>query len=196
MRAIFLDRDGVINKDPGGWTKYSYVTNWKDFHFLPGSLEALKLLNKNNVEVIIVSNQAGVSKGYFSKSELEGVTSKMMNEISKNGGEIEEVFYCLHKDEDRCDCRKPKSGLLEKASAKYGIDVRGTYFIGDSEADVIAGSRIGCRTIFLLSGKTSQEQMRRWKVKPDHIFENLLAAVRWLLVKDQRRVKRALRRNG
>jgi len=65
IRTIFIDRDGVINKDPGGWTVHSYVTGWKDFHFLPGSIEALKLLNKNNIKAIVISNQAGVSKGYF-----------------------------------------------------------------------------------------------------------------------------------
>jgi len=120
----------------------------------------------------------------------------MLNEVNNNGGKIEEVFYCVHKDEDNCNCRKPKSGLLEKASAKYSIDAKGTYFIGDSEADVIAGNGIGCKTIFLLSGKTSRSQMNGWKIKPDHIFENLLAAVKWLLAKEARKAKRALRREG
>src|SRR3989338_7533561 len=152
MRAVFIDRDGVINKDPGGWTTYSYVTNWKDFYFLPGSLEALKLLNKKDIKAIVISNQAGVNKGYFSKKDLGNLTAKMLSEVSKSGGKIEEAFYCVHKDDDNCSCRKPKTGLLEKAASKYGIDVRATYFIGDSEADIIAGSRIGCKTIFLLSG--------------------------------------------
>lgn len=196
MRAVFIDRDGVINKDPGGWTAHNYVTNWKNFHFLPGSIEALKLLNKNNIKAIVISNQAGVSKGYFSKSELDGVTSKMLHEVNKNGGKIEDVFYCVHKDEDNCSCRKPKSGLLEKAASRYGIDIKGVYFMGDSEADVIAGKNIGCKTIFLLSGKTPRSQANLWKVKPDHIFENLLAAVKWLLAKEERRARRALRRNG
>lgn len=194
MKAIFIDRDGVINKDPGGWTTYSYVTDWKDFFFLPGSLEALKLLNKNNIKVIVISNQAGVSKGYFSKERLDEITSKMLKEINKNGGKVEEAFYCIHKDEDNCSCRKPKAGLLEKASDKYGIDVKGTYFIGDSEADVVAGNRIGCKTVFVLSGKTSREEMERWKERPDYVFTNLLEAVNWLIKKKTRRSNRASRR--
>ena len=109
MKAIFIDRDGVINKDPGGWTKYNYVTTWKEFHFLPRALEALKILKENNVKVIVISNQAGVSKSYFSRQALKAINDKMLKEIEKNGGEIENVYYCLHSDEDNCNCRKPKT---------------------------------------------------------------------------------------
>ena len=194
MKAIFIDRDGVINKDPGGWTEYSYVTSWKEFHFLPGVFEALKLLNKNDIKVIIISNQAGVNKGYFSIDELNKVTAKMMDEINKNGGAIEDVYYCTHKDEDNCSCRKPKPGLLERAAAKYGIDMNKTFFTGDSEVDVIAGRLAGCKTIFLLSGKTPEKEMRTWKNKPDHVFNGLLEAVQWILAKEHRKVRRASRR--
>ena len=194
MKAIFIDRDGVINKDPGGWTEYSYVTAWKEFHFLPGVFEALKLLNKNDIKVIIISNQAGVNKGYFSIGELNEVTAKMMDEINKNGGSIEEAYYCIHKDEDNCSCRKPKTGLLERASVKYDIDMPKTFFIGDSEVDVIAGRKAGCKTVFLLSGKTSDEEMRAWKNKPDYVFNGLLEAVKWILAKEHRKSARASRR--
>lgn len=196
MKVIFIDRDGVINKDPGGWTTHNYVTNWKDFHFLPGSLDALKLLNRNNIRTIVISNQAGVSKGYFSKEMLDAVNSKMLNEVNKNGGKIEESFYCIHKDEDNCSCRKPKSGLLEKAAAKYGVDFKDTFFLGDSEADIGAGKMVGCKTVLLLSGKTSQQEMKKWKVKADYIFANLLEAVKWILAKESRRAERAMRRKA
>ncbi len=181
MKAIFIDRDGVINKDPGGWTKYNYVTDWKDFHFLPGALEALKILEKNGIRVIVVSNQAGVSRGYFSEGDLEKVNTKMLQEIEKSGGHIEEVYYCIHKDEDDCDCRKPKTGLFEKAIAKHHIDPKDTYIIGDSMVDISAGKRIECRTVFVLSGKTSKEEMEKWVDQPDYVFEDLLSVVKWLM---------------
>jgi len=177
---IFIDRDGVINRDPGGWTKTDYVTDWKDFHFIPGTLRALKILKENGIKVIIASNQGGVNKGLYTKAELSKVNSLMLKEIEKAGGAVEEVFYCIHKDEDKCDCRKPKTGMLESASKKYGIDLKATYFIGDAPKDIMAGKRIGTKTILVLSGKSSRKDIEGWKDKPDHIFTNLLEAVKWI----------------
>ncbi|MCX5686369.1 MAG: D-glycero-beta-D-manno-heptose 1,7-bisphosphate 7-phosphatase [Candidatus Omnitrophica bacterium] len=194
MKAVFIDRDGVINRDPGGWTKYNYVTRWSEFQFIPGATEAISKLNRNGFEIIVISNQAGVNKGYFSREELKTVTKRMLEEINKNGGRIEEVYYCIHRDEDNCDCRKPKTGLLEKAAAKFGIELDKTYFIGDSEVDVVAGRRAGCKTIFVLSGKTSLGEMEKWREKPDYIFNDLMGAVDWMLKKEKRRSVRASRR--
>lgn len=195
MKAVFIDRDGVINKDPGGWTEHSYVTKWEQFKFLPGALDALKSLNKNGIKVILISNQAGVGKGHFSRNELDAVTGKMIKEVRRAGGEIEAVYYCTHKKEDNCDCRKPNPGLIEKAVEKFDIDPAATYFIGDSEVDVIAGRRAGCKTIFVLSGKTSREDMGKWHEKPDYVFANLLEAAGWVLKKEKRRSERASRRD-
>lgn len=180
MKYLFIDRDGVINKDPGGWTEHSYVTDWKDFLFIPGSLEALKLLKERGIKVIVASNQAGVNKGFYAKDELSGISSLMLKEIENAGGAIEEVFYCIHKDEDNCECRKPKPGLLEKAAKKYKIDPKSTYFIGDGKVDIAAGKKAGCKTILVLSGKSSREDIEGWEEKPDHIFADLLEAVKWI----------------
>lgn len=195
MRFLLIDRDGVINKDPGGRTEHSYVTKWSEFEFIPEALTALKKLNKEGINVILISNQAGVNKGLFSRKDLDDVTSRMIKEINKSGGKIEEVYYCVHKNEDNCDCKKPKPGLLERAAAKYQIELNKTYFVGDSEVDVIAGRRAGCKTIFVMSGKTSREEMKKWREKPDHIFKNLLEAVDWMLNKERRKSERASRRN-
>jgi D-glycero-D-manno-heptose 1,7-bisphosphate phosphatase len=180
MKAVFIDRDGVINKDPGGWTEYSYVTEWKNFHFLPGALGALKILKEKGVKVIVVSNQAGVNKGYYTAEQLNKINDLMLKDIKNNGGDIAEVFYCVHRDEDNCDCRKPKPGMLEKAAKKYGIDPKTTYFIGDSEKDIVAGKRIGCKAVLVLSGKSSREDVESWREKPDLVFNGLLEAVEWM----------------
>lgn len=195
MKAVFIDRDGVINKDPGGWTKYNYVTRWSEFNFLPGVFEAFKKLNRSGMKAVIISNQAGVSKGYFSKKDLDAVTARMTDEIVKNGGRIEKVYYCTHKDEDNCHCRKPKAGLLEMAGKELGIELNGSYFIGDTKTDVMAGRLAGCRTVAVLSGKATEEEMKKWSAKPDYIFKDLLEAVGWLIQKEARRAKRAHRRN-
>jgi D-glycero-D-manno-heptose 1,7-bisphosphate phosphatase len=194
LDTIFIDRDGVINKDPAGWTEYSYVTEWKEFKFLPGVFQALKLLNKNGIKVIVISNQAGINKGYFTREDLDNVTSRMLDEINKNGGKIEEIYYCIHKKEDNCHCRKPKPGMLVSAIRKYNVDSRRTFFIGDSEVDVLAGKSLGIKTVFVRSGKTTVDEMRKWPVKPDYIFADLLETVQWVLQKEKRKTERAEKR--
>lgn len=194
IKTIFIDRDGVINKDPGGWTKHEYVTEFKDFHFLPGAFEALKLLNRNRVQVVLISNQAGVAKGFFTKKRLDEITAMMLGEIKKNGGNVSEAYYCIHKNEDNCNCRKPKPGMLETAIKKYRISPRESYMIGDSEVDMLAGNAVGLNTVFVLSGKNGMKDIMGWKIRPDYIFKDLLEAVNWILVKERRKSERSMRR--
>lgn len=180
-KVIFLDRDGVINKDPGGWTEHSYVTRWEDFHFLPGAREAIKKLRDNGYRIVIVSNQAGVAKGFYSEKALDGINSKMVKEIEASGGKIARVYYCIHQDSDKCDCRKPNTGMFKKAARELGFDIEGAYFIGDGRMDVEAGKKAGLKTALLLCGKTSPEAIGAWEVKPDFIFPDLLTAVNFIM---------------
>jgi len=180
-KTVFIDRDGVINKDPGHWTKYNYVTSWEEFKFLPGSKEALKKLKDNGFNVILVSNQAGISKGYYTTKELDLVTKRMLEEIEASGGHIKKVYYCVHQDSDDCDCRKPKAGLFEMAEKEFGIVAKGSYFIGDNKTDIIAGEEKGLKTILVLTGKSSLESLKNWDKKPGYIFDNLLEAVKFIL---------------
>ncbi len=193
-KFIFIDRDGVINKDPGGWTPYSYVTKLSELEFLPGALEALAKLNRAGFKVVVISNQAGVGKGHFTKRQLEEVNSFILAEVKRHGGNIQESFYCIHKREDNCSCRKPKTGLLEMAAKKYHIVPRDTFFIGDSEVDIESGAAVGASTVFVLSGKNTMDTMKKFPVKPDFIFKDLLEAVEWILAKERRKAERANRR--
>lgn len=184
-KVIFLDRDGVINKDPGGWTEYNYVTNWEEFIFLPGAIEALKKLNDAGYEIIVISNQAGINKGYYKKAQLDDITNKMLKEIEKNGARLKKVYYCVHQDSDNCDCRKPKAGLFRQAEKELGVKSAGNYFIGDAKMDIETGQKMDLKTVLLLSGKTSLEMMKSWDMHPDFIFDDLQEAVDFILKGEQ-----------
>ncbi|MBL7085355.1 MAG: HAD family hydrolase [Candidatus Omnitrophica bacterium] len=181
MKIIFLDRDGVINRDPGFG---GYITCWKEFEFLPGALEALKRLNRAGYEVIVISNQAGVAKCLYTLKDLDEITQNMLREIEKAGGRIRSVHYCPHKDEDSCNCRKPETGLFSQATkglqvnpalaCKGGVNFADSFFVGDNRRDVLAAKAIGCKSIFVLSGNTKLEEL---DVRPDFVAHDLLEAV-------------------
>ena len=181
QKVIFIDRDGVINRDPGGWTEHSYVTKWEEFFFIDGSIEALKRLKEAGYKICVVSNQAGISKGYFTQEDLNKLSERILEEIEKEGGKIDELYYCTHHDKDNCECRKPKTGLIEQAIRKKDVDLKNTFIIGDSIRDIEAGKRMGMKTIFVLSGKTPQSKMKDWHVQPDCTKKNSLEAVEWIL---------------
>jgi len=181
-KYIFLDRDGVINKDPAGWTEYSYVTRPEDLHILAGVKEAIRKLTDAGYKVVIISNQQGVGKGYFTRKDLDEVTRKMLEAVKKSGGDIAGVYYCVHAKEEDCDCRKPKPGLFLKAREEFGIgSFTDMFYIGDTERDIQAGQKAGLKTILVLSGKASREDVREWGHKPDHICRDLPEAVEVVL---------------
>jgi len=181
QKIIFIDRDGVINKDPGGWTRYNYVTKWDEFFFIDGSIEALKRLKKAGYRIYLISNQGGISKGYFAQKDLNGINRKMLAEIKRGGGKIDQLYYCPHHDLDNCECRKPKTGLIEQAIRKKRVDIKNTFIIGDSLRDIEAGKRMDMKTILVLSGKTSLSEIESWSIQPDCIKKDLLEAVEWIL---------------
>ena len=178
MKAIFLDRDGVINRDPGFG---DYIKSWAEFEFMPGAIDAIKLLNKHGYEIFVISNQAGVAKGLFSQKDLDDITKNMMKEIEVKGGKIRWISYCTHAIDAGCDCRKPNTGQIKKATKGLDIDFKKTYFVGDSRLDVGAGKNMGCKTILLLTGKETAEDSKTWQHKPDFIMNNLQEAIEWVL---------------
>lgn len=180
-KIIFIDRDGVINKDPGGWTEHSYVTRREDFIFLKGAKEGILALSRAGYEIVVISNQAGVAKGHYSEKELKEINDNMLNEISRFGGRIKKVYYCIHQPSDNCDCRKPKTGLFERAERELGIKPRSSYFIGDGKTDIEAGKRARLKTILVLSGKSNSRDIASWEIKPDHIFPGLLEAAEFII---------------
>jgi len=179
MKIIFLDRDGVINRYPGD---KNYVTRVKDFAFLPGALTALKNLTKEKYRIFIISNQAGVGKGTYSQAALDAITDLMLKKVNKGGAEISGVFYCTHRADANCSCRKPKLGLIRKALKKIRFkSAKATYFVGDSIMDVQTGKNSGFKTILVLSGKEKLKNQNNWEAQPDFIAKDLLAATKIVL---------------
>ena len=164
-KAIFLDRDGVINKKaPEG----DYVKNWDEFQFLPGVKKAIRKLNEKGFLVIVVSNQRGIAKGVMTEDDLKEIHNRMKEELRKEGAVIDGIYYCPHDIEDHCGCRKPEPGMILKAIKDFRdigieIDLKKSYMIGDSEKDMLAGKKVGLRTIkigeYLEIAETTKENL-------------------------------------
>ena len=176
MKVVFLDRDGVINEFPGNG---SYVTKVKDFHFIPGAVEAIRALTQSGCKIFVISNQAGVGKGVYSMDKLKRIDRHMVKNVNKAGGTITKSFYCTHRSDAGCDCRKPGIGLLRKALKSLNKTIahaQEAFFVGDTEGDIKTGHNAGCKAIFVLCGRENRRYMRKWEVKPDHIVKDLKAA--------------------
>ena len=145
QKAIFLDRDGVINFDPG-----DYTTSLEEFHILPGVFDALKKWQDEGYLLIVITNQAGIAKKLYTIDTLNSIHFYLKNECAKNGILITEIYYCPHHPlTGNCICRKPESLLIEKAIARFNIEKSESYFIGDKERDVACGNAAGVNTILI-----------------------------------------------
>lgn len=174
-RIIFLDRDGVINRELDG-----YVTDWSKFDFLPGALDSLKLLADNGWSVIVISNQSAIGRGYATKEAIEKIMANMVSEVQAAGGDILAVFYCPHTTEDECNCRKPKPDLFYQAAEKHGIDLSKTWFIGDKLSDVEAAKTAELKPILIKGGK----QVKGVSVTEDDaaaVVSNLSEAIEFIM---------------
>lgn len=182
MKVIFLDRDGVINRYPGD---RDYVKSWKEFHFLPRVKEGLKRLAGSGFKVFIISNQAGVAKGLFSRQKLALITRNMLKGLG-GGIKISGVYYCTHLNEDNCGCRKPKTGLINLAEGrlkkdKERIDSKNSYFVGDTIRDIETGKNARLKTILVFSGKEKPANRKNWQVRPDFTARDLYEAAEIIL---------------
>ena len=147
-RAIFLDRDGVINEDLG------YVGKREDFHFLPGVFEALQYFQKLGFLLIIVTNQSGIARGYYTVQDFLSLSEWMKEELRKRDITITDIFYCPHHPEDGCECRKPKPGMILEAAKRYDIDLSASWMIGDKPSDIEAAKNAGIPHTILLDDNT------------------------------------------
>jgi D-glycero-D-manno-heptose 1,7-bisphosphate phosphatase len=143
-RAVFFDRDGVINDDK----EYYYVTNPDMFHINPGVINLMKHVREKGFLSIVITNQAGVNKGLYSKEDVEAIHQKMLSILAEHGLSIDEIYYCTHHpDLCKCICRKPDTLFIEKAISRFTIAPSVSYFIGDRDTDMEAGHNAGLKSI-------------------------------------------------
>ncbi len=153
-KAVFLDRDGVINRND----KNYYVYRIDDFHLNKGIPETLKKIEENGFLIILISNQSGIAKGIYTQSETEQVHDHLRSRLLKDGIELTEIYYCPHHpDRQKCFCRKPESLMIEKALARFDIDPGKSWMIGDSDRDVEAGKKAGLQTILVKRNQDLRE---------------------------------------
>lgn len=183
-RVVFLDRDGTINVEVG------YLSRPEDFVMIDGAAEAIKLLNDAGFVVVVVSNQSGVARGYFTEEDVMKVNDRMLFELNVKGAFVDAVYYCPHhpdfgdeKYKVDCECRKPKTGMVEKAKEELGISTEGSFVVGDHKGDIELGKNIGAKTVLLLSGHGSEEAKKLGEegITPDHTAKDILSAVKYIL---------------
>lgn len=186
-KAVFLDRDGTINVEK------NYLYKIEDFEFIEGAPEAIKLLNDNGYKVIVVTNQAGVARGYYTEDDVKKLHKYIDGELKKYGAHIDAYYYCPHHPiygigeyKVECNCRKPKPGLLERAIEDFGISVENSWLIGDNKTDIEAGNRLNLNTILVITGHGKSYSKY---ALAKHIFKNLKHAVIYILNTNKQFVK-------
>ena len=178
VNTIFLDRDGVINVDSP-----DYIKNPFEFHFIPGSAEALAALSCRGFDLIIISNQSVIGRKMASLEDVRAVFEKLKKGVNALDGHIRDIFYCPHTPEDHCNCRKPKPGLIFQAVEKYGIDPASSCMIGDSAKDIECGRNAGCGFSLLVktgNGEKAALELEEKKIIPDYTGKDLMACARWI----------------
>lgn len=185
-KVAFIDRDGTINIDAG------YINHPDRFIIYPFALQAMKMLSNGGYDIVIITNQAGLSNGYFTEETMNKIHSKLFLACKESGVEIVGLYYCPHspsakveKYKAECDCRKPKPGLILRAKEELDIDLENSFMIGDKYSDIMAGKNAGCKTILVKTGYGEGELTQnedKWKEKPDFIAKDLLSAARIILL--------------
>jgi D-glycero-D-manno-heptose 1,7-bisphosphate phosphatase len=177
-RAVFLDRDGTIGEELG------YVNHIDRFQIFPFAAEAIRQLNQAEIPVVVVTNQSGIARNIFPESLVHEVHKKMVNELAAGGAWIDAIYFCPHKSEDACECRKPNPGLLKQAAREHALDLAASWVVGDRYADLEMGYAAGARGILVMTGYGRGEyELHRssWPKQPEALAENLGDAVRHIL---------------
>jgi D-glycero-D-manno-heptose 1,7-bisphosphate phosphatase len=183
--GVFIDRDGTISEEVG------YINHLSRFQVYPWSAEAIRNLNLNGLKAIVVTNQAGVARGYFEERLIHDVHQKLRDEMSQSGAFLDAIYYCPHHPsagkppyQQDCNCRKPKPGMLLRASDELEIDLEHSFMIGDRYSDIELAHNAGTKSLFVLSGYGLGEyeyHRQDWSVQPDWIAKNLLEATEIIL---------------
>jgi len=182
QKCIVLDRDGVINFDSD-----EYIKSLVEWRPIPGSIEAMARLYKAGYRILVMTNQSGLARGYFSANELNAMHDELHRLLAALGAKVDAIFYCPHGPDDHCDCRKPRPGLFTRAAESLAVDLAGVPAIGDSFRDLEAARAVGACPVLVRTGKGERtiakntQQLADWNMP---IFDDLSAAVDDLLSRD------------
>ena len=173
MKAVFLDRDGVITEDLG------YVHKIEDFNLVANAVEGLKLLKE--FKLIFITNQSGIGRGYFKFEDFLEYNNRVLKELQKHNIKIEKTYVCPHAPYENCECRKPKAKMIKDAARDFGIDLGRSFMIGDKKIDIEMGQNAGCKSILVLTGNGMKEKENS---KADYVAKDLIDAAKCILEND------------
>jgi len=177
-KAVFIDRDGTIN------VNVEYLDNPENFQMYPGVGEGIKTLKDHGFQIIVITNQSGIARGYFNKETLDKIHERMKKELSEHETSVDAIYYCPHHPDEKCNCRKPNTGLFDQAVKDYNIDVTESFIIGDRMLDVEAGHKVGLKTLLVPEDKRKvEEEMKQSNVKPDFYCEDFTKCVKHIIKK-------------
>ncbi len=176
--AVFLDRDGTIAEEVG---YLNHATRFRMFSFVAA---VVRRLNESGLPVIVVTNQSGVGRGYFPESLVHTVNELMTQQLAKAGARIDAIYYCPHTSADNCSCRKPKTGMLERAAKEHALDVQRSFVVGDRYGDIELARNARARSILVRTGYGEGELAwhgAKWPLQPDFVAQDLTQAADWIL---------------
>lgn len=172
-RAVFVDRDGVLIREE------NYLDDPRRVRVLKGVPAALKALRKAGFKVVVATNQSGVARGYFTLATLRRIHAELKRRLAREGAKWDALYFSPHGPESRHPWRKPGTGMVMAAARRYRLDLKGSYFVGDSTADILCARRAGCVPVLVRTGKGGRDKKHR--ATPERVARDLSSAVRWIL---------------
>ena len=176
-KAIFLDRDGTLNLD----THYAHKV--EDMKILPGVVDGLKIMKRYGYKLIVVTNQGGIGKGLYKEEDVHKFHDAMIRELERDGVKIDAFYFCPHHPSTSdCECRKPKTGMIDQAIKEFGIDTSKSFMIGDNESDIGVGHKAGCKAILVKTGNYKNRE----NLIPDYTAVDLVDAAGWIVEEESK----------
>jgi D-glycero-D-manno-heptose 1,7-bisphosphate phosphatase len=176
MKAIFLDRDGVLNRDSEG-----FIRTPDEMEIMPGAPEAVARLNRAGYAAFVITNQSGIGRGIMTEEALAAVHAKLRAAMEAAGAHLTAIYHCPHRPDAGCECRKPRPGMVLQAAREYGVDLARSWFVGDKPIDIACGASAGCRTILVPTGLPSYYENPVFTAEPDYVCADMDAAARVIL---------------
>ncbi|MCP8462499.1 D-glycero-beta-D-manno-heptose 1,7-bisphosphate 7-phosphatase [Pseudomonas sp. ZM23] len=175
MKLLILDRDGVINQDSD-----AYIKSLDEWIPIPGAIAAIAQLSKAGWTLAVATNQSGISRGYYDLATLDSMHARLRELVAEQGGELGLIVFCPHGPDEGCDCRKPKPGMLRQIAQHYGVDLHGTWFVGDSRGDLDAALAVDCQPVLVKTGK-GERTLTQQLPEGTLVFDDLAAVAAHLL---------------